>query len=76
MINNLSPKLITSKQNTIRTKEKRNTIMTYTMNQEVLNKSVELDELQNPTRNHFNKKLIEILNIPIKEPVYLLEDDE
>jgi hypothetical protein len=76
MINNLSPKLLTSKQITIRTKEKRNTIMIYTMNQEVLNKSVELDELQNPTRNHFNKTLIDTLNIPIKEPVYLLEDDE
>ena len=76
MINNLSPKLITSKKQQIRTKMKRDTFTTYTINEELLNKSIELDELQNPTRNHFNKTLIDTLNIPIKEPVYLLEDDE
>jgi hypothetical protein len=37
-----------------------------------LNNSLELNELQNPSRNHLHKNIIETLHIPIKEQVYLL----
>jgi hypothetical protein len=76
MINNLSPKLIQSKQQEIRTKFNRERLHMHSINKVLSNKSIELDELQNPTRNHFNKLLTNTLNIPIKEPVYLLDDDE
>jgi hypothetical protein len=74
MINNLSPKLIHSQQTQIRTKEKKGRFMTNTSIKIYLNNSLELDERQNPSRIHFHKIIIETLNIPIKEPVYLLDD--
>ena len=74
MINNLSPKLIKSKKQN--TKDKMNSFMTYLVNDEIIKKCVELDELKNPKRTHFNQWLLETLEIQVKEPFYLMDDDE
>ena len=73
---NISPKLLHSIETQIRTKETKDTFRTYTLIKDYLNNSLELNELQNPSRNHFHKNIIETLHIPIKTPEYLLKYDE
>ena len=76
MINQLSPKLLKSNKQEKQNNNKREIFTTYKINEEVLNLSVELDELNNPTRNNYIEYLQDTFNITIKKPVYLLEDEE